>query len=408
MGKIGFKKQDSSEKMTPDHSAKQAEISCDARLSVDIQKSLGKFRLNIQFEHDLGRGILGILGSSGCGKSMTLRCISGVDRPDSGRIALGDTVFFSSEDKVFVRPRNRGVGHLFQDYALFPNMTVRGNILAGMRGDKRDHSRDIDQLLHAFYIGDQAHKYPRELSGGQKQRTALARVFASRPSILLLDEPFSALDEYLRYQLEQNLFEYLEQYRGIVLYVSHNRDEIRRFCDYVLVVEDGKAISYMPVADLFESPWHFASARLAGIRNFSHAEKRGPREIFAVEWNTLLTTADAVPDDLQYIGVRENAVRILPRGSMPSPSGSEDGRAPVMSPGNRPPDWSERGNAFGAAVLRIVPGITADTAVLIPFNDGSDELFGKIFVTLGKTHLPLHAGDEVIVAIADDDIMCLK
>lgn len=396
--------------------------------------------LDIQFEHDRSQGILGILGSSGCGKSMTLRCISGVVRPDSGRITLGDEVFYSSKDRIFIKPRNRGVGHLFQDYALFPNMTVRNNILAGMRGDKKENLTRIDQLLHSFYILDQANKYPGELSGGQKQRAALARAFASKPSILLLDEPFSALDEYLRYQLEQNLFEYLEQYEGIVLYVSHNRDEIRRFCDHVLVVEDGQAISYMPVINLFDSPWHFPSARLAGVRNFSHAEKRGTYTVFAHEWNTLLSTTCPVPDDLEYIGVRETSVRILQRVdgdiSTAIPTGNEEATPTqneaatasrskaAISAGNKAvfPKQNETAfptgkevapspdyiNTFKATVLRIVSGITSDTVVLLPSAEDSEELFSKIFVTIDKSHDPLHPGDRVLVAIAADDIMCLK
>ncbi|HHW94259.1 MAG TPA: ATP-binding cassette domain-containing protein [Clostridiaceae bacterium] len=362
------------------------------RLTVDVKRNLGKFSLDIQFEHDSSRGILGILGSSGCGKSMTLKCISGVVRPDRGYIALGDHVWYSSAKRIFVKPRNRGVGHLFQDYALFPNMTVRDNVLAGMRQEKRENLARVESLLQSFYILDQADKYPRELSGGQKQRAALARVFASKPSILLLDEPFSALDEYIRYQLEQNLFEYLEQYDGIVLYVSHNRDEIRRFCDQVVVMEDGHAISYMPVVNLFESPWHFSSARLAGVRNFSHAEKRDTYEIFAKEWNTSLTVQYPVPDDIRLVGVRESSVRIV----------IPDGRTRDSQQGE------VAYNVFSATVLRIVSGITSDTAVLLPYERDSDELFGKMFVTIDKTHPPLLVGDRVEIAIPETDIMCLK
>ncbi len=364
----------------------------DVRLTVDVKKNLGKFSLDIQFEHDRSRGILGILGSSGCGKSMTLKCISGVVRPDHGYIALGNHVFYNSNERIFVKPRDRGVGHLFQDYALFPNMTVRDNVLAGMRQDRKDNLAHVESLLQSFYILDQADKYPRELSGGQKQRAALARVFSSKPTILLLDEPFSALDEYIRYQLEQNLFEFLDQYDGIVLYVSHNRDEIRRFCDQVLVMENGHVISYMPVANLFESPWHFSSARLAGVRNFSHAEKRDAHVIFAKEWNTSLTVHHPVPDDVRLVGVRESAVSIVVPDERPH--GSYQGEMPY--------------NVFNATVLRIVSGITSDTAVVVPHGDGSDELFGKMFVTIDKAHPPLRVGDHVEVVIPATDIMCLK
>ncbi len=369
-----------------------SEMADDIRLTVDVKRKLGKFSLDVQFEHDRSRGILGILGSSGCGKSMTLKCISGVVRPDRGYIALGDHVWYSSADRIFVKPRDRGIGHLFQDYALFPNMTVRDNVLAGMRREKNENFAHVESLLQSFYILDQADKYPRELSGGQKQRAALARVFASKPSILLLDEPFSALDEYIRYQLEQNLFEFLERYDGIVLYVSHNRDEIRRFCEQVVVMEDGHVISYMPVVNLFESPWHFSSARLAGVRNFSHVEKRDTYEIFAKEWNTSLTLHHPVPDDIRLVGVRESAVRIV----IPDehPIGPHLARMPY--------------NVFNATVLRIVSGITSDTAVLLPHDQDSDELFGKMFVTIDKTHPPLRVGDSVEIAISETDIMCLK
>ena len=159
-------------------------------LHVQIKKTIGSFRLETDLR--VGAQLLSLLGPSGCGKSMTLKCIAGIERPDEGRITLGERVLFDSSKKICLPPQERRVGYMFQDYALFPNMTVRRNILAGM-GRRPDPSA-ADPFLERFHIADLADRYPSELSGGQKQRTAMARIIAQDPDVILLDEPFAALD----------------------------------------------------------------------------------------------------------------------------------------------------------------------------------------------------------------------
>ena len=170
------------------------------RLSVDIHKDFGPFRLDAAFTTDSG-AVTGLLGASGCGKSVTLRCIAGIETPDEGHIELDGEVLFDSAAHINLSPQRRRVGYLFQNYALFPNMTVEQNIAAGVR-DKAGRKETAERLIHAFYLEGNEHKYPRQLSGGQQQRVALARILANEPRALLLDEPFSALDSYLKWQVE--------------------------------------------------------------------------------------------------------------------------------------------------------------------------------------------------------------
>ena len=196
-------------------------------LYVKIKKDFGGFVLDSEFEADAE--VLGILGESGCGKSMTLRCIAGVVTPDEGRIELDGTVFFDSEKKINLKPQERHVGLLFQNYALFPNMNVMQNLQAGIRGQKLrkdEQQKRITEMMEKFCLqGLERHK-PSQLSGGQQQRVALARILLTRPRLLMLDEPFAALDEFLRWKLELELEDVLKEFDATTLFVSHNRDEI--------------------------------------------------------------------------------------------------------------------------------------------------------------------------------------
>lgn len=167
-------------------------------LIIDIQKKLRDHPLKVKFEIDTTT--LGILGASGCGKSMLLKCIAGIETPDSGRIQLGDHVLFDKEKGIDVPPQKRKVGLLFQQYALFPHLTVYKN-LSSVTTDVQL----IQKLVHMFQLENVENSYPRQLSGGQKQRVALARMLASKPELLLLDEPFSALDTSLKEELQLEL-----------------------------------------------------------------------------------------------------------------------------------------------------------------------------------------------------------
>lgn len=282
-------------------------------LVVDIEKQLGNFRLKAQFEHETG--VLGLLGASGCGKSMTLKCIAGIETPDRGRIVLDGTVLFDAERQTNIRPKDRRVGYLFQRYVLFPNMTVEQNILSGMlhgRENRQTRTEQARVLMSAFYLSGQAELYPHQLSGGQMQRVALARMLASRPAVILLDEPFSALDSYLKHRVEQTMYDLFERYDGGVIYVTHNRDEVNHFCDRVCVMADGDMVETLDKSELFQRPRRLASARLSGCKNFARISllPDEPNLVWVPGWSAVLKAAGSVPPDTVYMGIRSHHIRL--------------------------------------------------------------------------------------------------
>ena len=274
-------------------------------LSVDIEKTLGDFHLRVRFEAE--REIMALLGASGCGKSMTLKCIAGIQRPDRGRIVLGDRVLFDSEAGINLPPQKRRVGYLFQQYALFPNMTVEQNILAGARGGTRPERRaTVAEMVRTFRLEGLEKLRPSQLSGGQQQRVALARILAGQPELLLLDEPFSALDEHLKWQLELELSDTLKAFPGGVLFVSHSRDEVYRLCDTVCVLTDGKSDPKETIQELFAAPATLGAALISGCKNISPAEVR-PEGLFCPDWGVTLRTAQPVSDRTRYAGIRAHS-----------------------------------------------------------------------------------------------------
>ena len=199
-------------------------------LEINIEKKLDGFTLRAAFT--AGNTSTALLGASGCGKSMTLRCIAGIVKPDRGRIVLDGRMLFDSAQHIDLPPQQRGVGLLFQNYALFPNMTVEQNILCGLKAEKDPAARRAAcaEMLRAMRLEPLAKRYPAQLSGGQQQRAALARILVGKPRILMLDEPFSALDSYLREEVEGEVGSLLASFAGTALLVTHNRDEAYRLC----------------------------------------------------------------------------------------------------------------------------------------------------------------------------------
>jgi molybdate transport system permease protein len=212
--------------------------------------------------------VLGLLGASGAGKSMILRCIAGIETPTKGRIVLNGRVLFDSEKGINIPSRDRHIGFLFQNYALFPHLSVAQNIAFGLpKGTSAlTIKQQVEAQLAAMQLQGYAERYPRELSGGQQQRVALARALASQPEALLLDEPFSALDTHLRSQLEQQLITSVETYQGVTLFVTHNLEEAYRVCQDLLVMERGKAIAYSSKQNIFERPNTVSVAQLTGLQ----------------------------------------------------------------------------------------------------------------------------------------------
>ena len=280
-------------------------------LSVDIRKEMGDFQLEVRFEAE--NECLALLGASGCGKSVTLRCIAGILTPDEGKIVLDGVTLFDSAAHIDLPPQKRQVGYLFQQYALFPNMTVRQNIAAAVR-DKRQQKDVTEEKLRQFRLGEVANKRPGQISGGQQQRTALARILASEPKAILLDEPFSALDSYLKYQLEVELAETLEQFPGTILWVSHDRNEVFRNCRRVCVLDQGKAQGTVTLRERFHEPVTEAAARLSGCKNYADAVPNGP-SVSLPEWGLTLDCGKEVPPDIRRVGIRSHHVAMAEAAS---------------------------------------------------------------------------------------------
>jgi len=271
-------------------------------LYVDIQKKLKGFSLNMHLETD--GGFLGILGASGCGKSMTLKCIAGIETPDTGQIILNDRVLFDSETKINLSPQKRRIGYLFQNYALFPNMTVEGNIGVGIRLPKIEKKEKISQMMKLFGLEQLKSRYPHQISGGQQQRVALARILASAPDVLLLDEPFSALDYYLREKLQIQLAEDLKRFHGEVLMVTHNRDEVYRLSEKLTIIKDGSSLIAGATKEIFKKPEYLEAAKITGCKNISRVEAVNKDEVRAIDWGVNLKVNAPIEKDIKYIGIR--------------------------------------------------------------------------------------------------------
>ena len=285
-------------------------------LSVHIYKELRDFTLNVQFDSD--GGVMALLGASGCGKSMTLKCIAGLEKPDRGSIVLNGRTLYDSARGVNLSPQARRVGYLFQSYALFPTMTVKGNLYAAaQRLPQGKRKAAVDEKLRAFRLEAVETLYPRQLSGGQQQRVALARALLSEPECLLLDEPFSALDSYLKWQTELELRELLKAYRGDVVYVSHDRDEVYRLCKDVCVLADGRSEPKRSVRELMDAPWTVSAALISGCKNFSRVQRIDENHVKCLAWGVTLETAQEVNNVCTYAGVRAHSFHIA-RGGEPN------------------------------------------------------------------------------------------
>lgn len=277
-------------------------------LEVDIEKKFKGFNLQARFS--AGNETLGLLGASGCGKSLTMRSIAGIERPDSGKIVVNGTVFFDrapgKKARVDLSPQQRKTALLFQNYMLFPNLTVAQNVAAGIAKDVSPADRDamVQAELKRFGLSGFEKRYPVQLSGGQQQRVALARMLAARPGILMLDEPFSALDSHLKGVLEQNLVSLFDAFDGTILYVSHDIDEALRFCDRIAVVESGRILEVDSGDELVNNPHSSAALKLSGCKNAAPVTYVDDHRVWAPKWGVSVSADKAVPRDVKYLGVR--------------------------------------------------------------------------------------------------------
>ena len=340
-------------------------------LYVDIEKRLGAFHLRSKFE--AADETTALLGASGCGKSMTLKCIAGIVTPDRGRIVLGGRVLFDSEKKIDLPPQQRRVGYLFQQYALFPNMTVEQNILCGIRREHKAQKKELlAEKIRMFRLEGLEKKHPAQLSGGQQQRVALARILSSEPEAILLDEPFSALDSYLKWNLEMELADLLASFRGPVLWVSHDRDECYRNCRSVCVMENGQTGELTGMDEMIRRPASVSAARLAGCKNFFAAEERNGA-VYLPEWNMTLPV-DAKGRSFTTVGIPDGAARLC------------------------------EGGAMACTVCRVVSGVEENILLLRP--EGSGEGTPMLRIAADRTFTP-QTGERAAVELKLDELLLL-
>ena len=271
------------------------------RLYAEIRRKAGDFELDITIRSDCGR--IGILGASGSGKSMTLRSIAGIEENVTGHIEAGGRVLLDSDSGICLKPQKRSVGYMFQNYALFPTMTVIRNVMAGMKGSKEENREKAMDMLRRFRMDAYADRLPGELSGGQQQRVALARIMVTEPELILLDEPFSALDGYLRDRMQFEMLEMLESYPGQTVMVSHSRDELYRFSEELYVLDQGRILTSGETKSVFREPGNVAAAKLTGCKNFSAIKVHGS-SIEAADWGITLELKRDIPEWANHIGYR--------------------------------------------------------------------------------------------------------
>ena len=316
-------------------------------ITVDIEKKLGSFTLRTAFE--AGNEVLSLLGASGCGKSMTLKCIAGIEKPDRGRIILDGVTLFDSDKKINLSPQKRRTGLMFQNYALFPNMTVFGNIKAGALNEKDPARREksIVQAMEMFGLTELAGHYPSQLSGGQQQRTALARLLVSSPNILLLDEPFSALDSHLRFRLEEEMRQVIKRFGKSVIMVSHDRDEVFRMSDSIAVMQNGHIEVQGSRSRVFQNPATRNAAILTGCKNISRLQPLSGGSALASDWGMELRLSEDC-GGRSYLGIRmhdleygdgENSFECSVVEEIENPFSYTIMLRPKASPGASPIGW---------------------------------------------------------------------
>lgn len=269
------------------------------------KKQLDNFMLSVDME--LTDEIVSVIGMSGSGKSMTLKCIAGIETPDSGFISLNDRVLYDSKNRINLHPGKRRVGYLFQDYALFPTMTVMENICIAM--GHRDEKK-VKVWLKRYGLDGMADTYPDHLSGGQRQRVAMLRMLAAKPECILLDEPFSALDEHVKRSMESELMEMLSDFHNPVIFVSHNRDEVYRLAERIGSIESGMLSAVRDKKDFFMRPMSVEQALLVGCNNISQVKWQDKHHVLAVEWDSVFEVTDEQieqlamdTDNISHIGV---------------------------------------------------------------------------------------------------------
>ncbi|MDX9870973.1 MAG: sulfate/molybdate ABC transporter ATP-binding protein [Clostridia bacterium] len=277
---------------------------------VDIIKKLPGFKLEIQLSS--GQESIAILGASGSGKSMLLNSIAGLVRPDRGKVIINGKTLFDSEKKINLAPKDRKVGFLFQNYALFPHMTIAENITFALGAlSAAEKNNRAAELLARFRLQGMEKRYPSQISGGQQQRVALARAFALEPEVLLLDEPFSALDNHLRNYMIKEMLESLKEFKGMTLFVTHNIEEAYRLSDRIAVLSAGSMEAFGAKDELFRKPPSLEAARITGCKNLAAAARVAEQTLEIEQWGRArLRLVETVAAETGFVGIRANHIRL--------------------------------------------------------------------------------------------------
>lgn len=346
-------------------------------LVVDIEKQLGDWGLRVSFETK--KEVLSLLGASGSGKSMTLKCIAGIEQPDAGRIVLNDCVLFDSEKGINLPPQKRRVGYLFQQYALFPNMTVAQNIEVALHHlPKSQRKIALEQVIKDFHLEGLSQRKPVQLSGGEQQRTALARIMASEPELLLLDEPFSALDRHLKWQMLLDMKKMLQGFEKDILFVTHNTDEVFGLSDSLCVLNHGCSEEILKVEDAKEHPMTVGAAKLFGCKNFSRV-KIEKKLIQCMDWgiSLIVDAAKVLQDDNLMVGVYSKDIEVC-----------------------RKENTKDMDNHISCTVSQIIPTEHSKNIVL--------KIENKEAYLCAKSDFELEINEQVSVSISPDNLLFLK
>lgn len=286
----------------------------------NIHKKFGSNEVlkGVDFKVEKG-SVIAVLGNSGSGKTTLLRCISFLEQADQGEITFDDfQKDITAVTRKEIKELRMKMGFVFQGYNLFRNKTALQNVLEGLTAARKISVKAAQkramEMLGKVGMENRANFYPDQLSGGQQQRVALARILCSEPEAILLDEPFSALDSYLKWNLEIELADLLATFNGPILWVSHDRDECYRNCRSVCVMEDGRTGEVTPMDEMIRHPGSVSAARLAGCKNFFAAEARDGK-VYLPEWNVALPLA-GMEKTFTTIGIPDNAVTMSENGAM--------------------------------------------------------------------------------------------
>ncbi len=288
---------------------KYTENKTDKMISAQLYKTLqgqnGTFALDASLQIAQGE-FIAIYGPSGVGKTTLLRCLAGLDQAERGMIKVQSQVWFDSEKRIQSAPQQRHVGYMFQDYALFPNMTVRENLLFALRKGANKHS--VNTLLEMMALDELQHRKPDMLSGGQKQRVALARALASEPELLLLDEPLSALDPTIRARLQDEILR-IQRSTGITtLMVSHDVGEVYKLANRVLVMEAGRIVQDGAPAEVFSAGQTSGKFRFTG--EILEIQKIDVMYALTVLVSSQIVRVVAMPDEVNTLAIGDRVMLV--------------------------------------------------------------------------------------------------